>query len=156
MTHCVFSLGPLRGVGEYEALRQLLIAEQFSVVEMESAHKQSILVVECPKAEVSRFFLIIGETPYMSSTGENMVTTKNALNEYWSRKARAQWHANEDWFQSQKHLYKQGDFIVVRNAALALRTQDKMLACQFLQTSPDPSTAFHEMVGDGVEAQLYL
>jgi hypothetical protein len=150
MSTCVFAIGPFSEEGVEEEVREAFQHAGYQV----TGHR--ILVAECKWADVPRLASVLDGAPYVSHTADCPVETRNALTDYWSRKQHPEWRANEDWFQAHKHEYKRGEFIVVQQCALKLRTRDIRECQQFLLENRDSSTAMHEMTDDGVELLYHV
>ncbi len=144
---CVFAIGPCGEEGALGVLREALEQSGYTVT------GDTVLIVECPWGEVAWLAGLIVGVPYESRSAECPVETLNALTEYWSREKHPVWHANEDWFQAHKHEFEAGEFIIVQECALKLRTRNRRECFCFLETHPDRDTALHEMVADGREMQ---
>lgn len=89
--------------------------------------------------------------------GELADPRAQALVDYWSEMRHPAFHRNERWFQAHEHEFLAGEFIVVCDEQLVARLRDRNALAEFLRASPVSQASerlFHEMVGDGQEAEF--
>jgi len=120
-------------------------------------------VVECTGEHVPHLLVLVkGHRFLMAPLAHPMredgmcAPYEQSMYTHFSRRANARWWQSVDWFERHRAEFKAGEFIVMRDAVLLHRTNNKSEHYKWLCDNGDPHTLAHEMVRDGVEMKYSL
>jgi hypothetical protein len=151
-TH-IFAIGPLPGFLRLEAL--LLLLKTYNLEGKQCTQDKDIIIVEVsgkdPLQSMASVLACLGDVPYAASSSSECLRASRSLKHQKSRRDYPIWHACEDWFQAHKQEFLEGEFVVIQESEVKLRTRSQKEAYDYLEAHGGAGTLFHEMVGDGVE-----